>query len=465
MKTRLWGRRSLRGQLTRGMIWMQVLVLIGFTSLAAIPIINLAIMEHGGLDGRIIDQIAASISRSEPGGLLLEPNAQLAATIADHPALWIYATDAEGQVAEMGRVPEHIAPVIANIGQLDSASLSETGDAAAPTAIMRRHESAAGRLWIIAGGGPQVGLATLGMVLFNPLFISLLFLLVLTTFLVIPLIVGRVFRGVNEVAAQADMIDVEQTGVRLSSDRVPDELRPLVGKINAALQRLDEGIQRRERFLADAAHELRTPIAILQTRLELLPSGDVRNRLMLDLARLTNLANQLLDLQRIDANHSAFRALDLVELAAQVTSDMAPLAISAGDEMSFDAEGGKVIVRGDAMALSRALTNLIQNAIAHGGEHISIRVGVGRDGTLRVVDSGQGISEEHRQAIFEPFHRVIPLDHGAGLGLNMVKDIVARHDGTVTVGDAPGGGAMFEIKLPLYDPKMLQKMQIGAKPL
>ena len=80
-------------------------------------------------------------------------------------------------------------------------------------------------------------------------------------------------------------------------------------------------------------------------------------------------------------------------------------------------------------------------------------MGVGGDGSLRVADSGPGIAEEHRQSIFEPFNRIVPLDQGAGLGLNLVRDIVTRHRGQITVGDAPGGGALFEISLPVADPR------------
>src|SRR5690606_27501130 len=100
--------------------------------------------------------------------------------------------------------------------------------------------------------------------------------------------------------------------------RVPSELHPLVRAMNSALQRLDDGMERRQRFLADAAHELRTPIAILQTRIELLAAGPERTRLLLDVARLANLANQLLDLQRLEEGRPNFEDLDLVEVAAQV---------------------------------------------------------------------------------------------------------------------------------------------------
>ncbi len=218
--------------------------------------------------------------------------------------------------------------------------------------------------------------------------------------------------------------------------------------INAAFQRLDEGIDRQHRFMADAAHELRTPIAILQVNLEMLPETVDKHRLLVNAARLGSMADQLLDLQRMNLGSATFQRIDLVGLAARVTADVAPLATAAGDEVSFQTEAEQVYVMGDGDALSRALSNLIQNAIVHGGEGAQIRVLVCSDGRLQVSDSGPGIDPADREEIFEPFHRVAPRQHGAGLGLSIVSDIVRHHQGSVSVLEAPEGGALFELSLP-----------------
>lgn len=446
-----WNYPSLRVRLTWRMVAMQALVLMAFTSVVAIPIFAL-VREEQGLDESVIEHIAESIQRNAAGGLELVIDDDAAENLADFPLMWFYATDIERNSVQMGGIPETVDDLLEDLPRLNSANFADIGPAEAPAAIMRRHDSDAGPLWIITGGGPEIGFKSFFTTFGDALFLGLLFLLTLVSFLVIPFIVTRQLRGVADVAAEADRIDVDQRGIRLSSAHVPEELHSLVGAVNAALQRLDDGMERRQRFLADAAHELRTPIAILQTRIELLPEGDERSRLMLDVARLANLANQLLDLQRLDADLSIFRPVNLVDLAAQVTADMAPLAIAAGDEISFDAEVETVTVSGDAASLSRAIVNLIQNAVVHGGRKAEIRIGVGRDGSLRVADTGPGIAEQHRQSIFEPFNRVVPIDQGAGLGLSLVRDIITRHNGRITVGDAPGGGALFEISLPLAAP-------------
>ncbi|MDB5585715.1 MAG: sensor histidine kinase [Devosia sp.] len=445
---RAWGPTSLRGRLTWRMVLMQAVVLLAFTGAAAIPIIRLISSEQG-LDDRVINDIAASVTRNAAGGLDLTPNDALKRLAANYPAFWFYAVDIDSAPVQMGNVPSGIEPMLRGLTRLNSANIADIGMGGSSVAIVRRHDSAAGPLWILTAGGPQIGAKSIVGAFANPIFVGLLFVFTVVSFLYIPVIVTRQLRGVDHIAAEADTIDVDQRGVRLSSAHVPDELHPLVRAVNSALQRLDDGMERRQRFLADAAHELRTPIAILYTRVELLPDDEQRSRLMLDVARLGNLANQLLDLQRLDANSTVFQPVNLVELAAQVTADMAPLAIAAGDDISFDAEIDTVTVAADPASLSRAIVNLIQNAVIHGGKKTAIHVAVGRDGSLRVANTGPGIAEEHRSTIFEPFNRIVPLDQGAGLGLNLVRDIVARHHGHITVGDAPGGGALFEISLPL----------------
>ncbi|MBU1337104.1 MAG: HAMP domain-containing histidine kinase [Alphaproteobacteria bacterium] len=443
-----WNGPSLRARLTWRMVLMQALVLMAFSSVVAIPIVKL-VSEDQGLDAGVIENIADSVQRSADGGLQLVLDDDILEEAAEYPNLWFYATDIDGNSVQFGEMPERASNLLDDLPRVNSANFVDIGPAEAAAAIVRRHDSAAGQLWIITGGGPEVRLKIIFTVFREPIFLGLLTMLTLVSFLVIPVIVRQQLRGVAHVAAEADRIDVDQRGIRLSSAHVPEELHSLVGAVNSALQRLDDGMERRQRFLADAAHELRTPIAILQTRIELLPEGEERSRLMLDVARLANLANQLLDLQRLDSDVTVFQPVNLVDLAAEVTADMAPLAIAAGDDISFDAEADSVTVAGDRASLSRAIVNLIQNAIIHGGRKTAIRVAVGRDGSLRVADTGPGIAATYREAIFEPFNRIVPLEQGAGLGLNLVRDIVVRHNGQITVGDAPGGGALFEIFLPL----------------
>lgn len=274
-------------------------------------------------------------------------------------------------------------------------------------------------------------------------------LMTLATVFAIPIVVRRVLAPLGQAAAQAEQIHVDRRGTRLSTEDVPAEVTPLVKAVNDALARLDEGYDRQQRFLLDAAHELRTPIAILQTRLESLPDGAQKTRLLEDGARLASLAEQLLDLQRLNPhNGTAGTMIDLVEVARRVAADLAPLAIAAGYELSFDCEVEKFAVIGDQGALERAVANLVQNAIEHGGRRGAITIAVGRSGTVDVTDEGEGIPVEHRERIFEPFHRLQPRTRGVGLGLNLARSIVQRHGGDIVALPGSRGGARFRITLP-----------------
>lgn len=440
--------RSLRRVLTRGLVLMQALVLVSFTLAAAIPVMIL-VTSNQSLDERVMDDIARAISRNEFGDLVLAETPALTRLQAEYPKFMFYAVDANGNAVHLGEVPPQVHFLSRALTHIASANIADTSYPDRPEALIRQRSSAAGNLWILSAGGPPFGLKLLPIVFSNPFFVGLLSFLTITTLLFIPHLINRAMRGLDEVAEEAGRIDVDQRGLRLSEGSVPTELHPLVHAFNAALQRLDDGIERQQRFMADAAHELRTPIAILQTRLELLPPGEQRVQLELDVARLSGMANQLLDLHRMDLSPASPQVLNLVDLAAQVTADIAPLAISAGTELSFSSDAKVVQVRGDGGALSRAITNLIQNAMTHGGPNIAIDVSVSASGRVRVSDTGPGIDPEHREEIFWPFHRLAPLQHGAGLGLSLVSDIVRRHGGDVTVGSNASGGAVFDITLPL----------------
>jgi signal transduction histidine kinase len=168
--------------------------------------------------------------------------------------------------------------------------------------------------------------------------------------------------------------------------------------------------------------------------------------------RLANIAEQLLDLQRLGKQVTEFAPLDLVTLVREVSADVAPLVLDAGYELAMDAPDSPVVVMGDRLSLCRAVTNLLQNAIAHAGGKGLIHVAVTTAGTFEISDEGPGIPEDERAKVFTPFYRLRPSSVGTGLGLHLVQEIVARHGGDIRVMDAPGGGARFSVRLPLWEP-------------
>jgi len=434
-------------------------------SLQALLLVALVILVIGALWGsgfllvardedRVIDVVQRALARDAQGGLALRPTAELKELREELPDLWFLVRDRQGHSLSEGTVP----PEFAKIGDaLDHISQARLGwqlledDPRKPAARLKRVNTDAGNVQVLTAtqGKLSGGKALLTTALmFLGVALPGLLLMAAATFIATPMVVRRAFAGLDAAADQARRIDIHRRGARLPVDRVPLEVVPFVTAVNDALARLDEGYSRHKRFVADAAHELRTPIAILNTRLESLPPGPDRARLLEDTARLATLAEQLLDIQRLDRCGSPFTRVDLVTVAQGVAADLAPLAIAAGYELSFDAAAEPIETRGDRAALERALTNLVQNAIQHGGRRGAISIHVGRPATIDVTDEGAGIPPDQRSLIFEPFYRLAPLDRGAGLGLNMVREIVLLHGGHVSVLDGPNGGACFRMTLP-----------------
>jgi signal transduction histidine kinase len=445
---------SLRSRLSWRLVSLQAGLLVALVAvvIGALWASGLLLVERD--EDHVIDIVQRALARDADGELILRPTAELKQIRAGTPDLWFLVRDKQGHSLSEGKVPDEFA----NIGDaLDRISQARLGwqlledDPRKPPARMKRVNSGAGNVQVLTAtqGKMSGGKAALSTSLaFLGIALPGLLLMAAATFIATPMVVQRAFAGFDMTTAQARQIDIHQRGARLSAEHIPLEAVPLVAAINDALARLDQGYQRHQRFVADAAHELRTPIAILNTRLESLPAGPDKARLLEDTARLSTLAEQLLDIQRLDQRSDPFSRVDLVAIAQGVAADLAPLAIAGGYELALDAAAERVEVTGDHSALERALTNLVQNAIQHGGRRGTINILVGLPATIDVSDEGDGIPPEQRTLIFEPFYRLTPLDRGAGLGLNMVREIARMHGGHVWVLDAPNGGACFRMTLP-----------------
>ena len=440
---------SLKWLLVRRIVALQA-VLLG---LMLVVIIGLLWMSGSLMslesEDAVFEALTEAVARDARGELVLRATPALAALRRTEPGLWFVVRDERGRSLYEGAVPPEYARIGGALDAVGQGRLGwNLGDPARPTAHFKRLRTAAGTVHAMTGPGGQVPWWRVALAAALVLLILILpaaAVMALATLAATPIVVRRAMRGLDRAADDAQRIDVDQRGVRLPTADVPAEALPLVEAVNAALCRLDEGYARQQRFLADAAHELRTPIAILQTRIE---SGAGTQRLLEDVARLANLAEHLLDLQRLDQPAAAFAAVDLVAIARRIAADLAPLAIAAGYSIALDAGVERLFVRGDALALERALTNLVQNAIQHGGRRGTISLRVHADGTLDVADEGEGVPFEQRERIFEPFHRVQPAERGAGLGLHLVREIMRRHGGRISLHDEPLGGACFKLSFP-----------------
>jgi two-component system OmpR family sensor kinase len=252
----------------------------------------------------------------------------------------------------------------------------------------------------------------------------------------------------------------------VASTGLPDEARPVADALNELLARLRASLERERAFLADAAHELRTPLTALDLQTQALADApdDRRPAALADLragvARAARLVEQLLALAREQHAAAAVPALvELDELARRTVAEFVPLAEAAGVDLGVEsAEPARV--RGDADALRRLLGNLLDNALRHtpAGGRVDLAVRCEQGSTpcaiLTVTDSGPGIPLEERERVFDRFYRVPGANGtGSGLGLALVRSIAARHEGTVSLEDAPGGaGLRVVLKLPLSRP-------------
>ncbi|MHC2438136.1 sensor histidine kinase [Bradyrhizobium sp. USDA 4451] len=405
-------------------------------------------------EDHVIGIVQGALARDPQGGLMLRPTPDLKELRENTPDLWFVVRDRQGHSLSEGAVPNEFARIGDALDQISQARLGWQmfeDDPRKPPARMKRVNSDAGPVQVMtATQGPMTRAKTVLATSLAFLAVALpgLMLMAAATFVATPMVIRRAFAGLETAADEARRIDFRQRGSRLSAEHLPLEVAPLVSAVNDALKRLDDGYSRHQRFVADAAHELRTPIAILNTRLESLPPGPEKTRLLEDSARLATLAEQLLDIQRFDQCRNPFVRVDLVAVARNVAADLAPLAIAAGYELSLETATDRVETLGDRAALERALTNLVQNAIQHGGRRGTITIHVGSAATIDVSDEGDGIPQDQRARIFDPFYRLAPLDRGAGLGLNMVREIARLHGGHVSVLDGPKGGACFRLTLP-----------------
>jgi len=261
---------------------------------------------------------------------------------------------------------------------------------------------------------------------------------------------ARVARQVGEQDAAA-LAPLPATGL-------PDEVAPLVAALNALLARLGLAWGQQRAFVADAAHELRSPLTALKLQAQVLrrlngPDGDTASRaaalesLVAGVDRASRLVGQLLTLARSEPGAPAapFETVALAALLRQVLADSAaPLATGRGSRIGLDADDS-LSVPGDPAALAVLVRNLVDNALRYSppGAEVRLTLAPGQTGPrLTVDDSGPGIPEAERERAFERFVRGAAADQasGSGLGLAIVRSIARRHGASVSLGDSPLGG-------------------------
>jgi signal transduction histidine kinase len=258
-------------------------------------------------------------------------------------------------------------------------------------------------------------------------------------------------RPLDRLQRYARTITPAHTGIRLPTDDLPAELLAPVEAVNGALDRLDNGFRAQRDFLADAAHELRTPIAILAAHLDSMQDPVRTAGLRADVERMSRLVNQLLLVAQLEAlTIRPEDQADLAEVAAELATLLAPLAFKGGRALALLNADRPVVVRGNRDAIYQALRNLVENALKYAPEGTEVEIEVDSGGGVSVSDRGPGIPEAQRTLLFRRFWRADRQQSGgAGLGLAIAHRIATAHAGRLHVEDNPGGGARFVLRVPL----------------
>ncbi|MFT4119950.1 ATP-binding protein [Bradyrhizobium sp.] len=256
-----------------------------------------------------------------------------------------------------------------------------------------------------------------------------------------------------KASEEASNIGPSRTDVRLPTEHIPREIMPLVTAVNQALDRLEGGFRVQRQFTADAAHQLRTPLAILRTRIESLGDGAARQALHADIESMSRIVAQLLEIAELDTLViDPDETADLRAVSAEVIGAIAPFALTQHKDIALKGTDAPVIIRGNSVMLQRAIFNLAENAIKFTAKNTSVDVEVSDDGSLRVRDCGPGIAEGERELIFQRFWRGDRRrTDGAGLGLSIVRAVADDHAAAISVENLPGGGAQFTLRFRLAD--------------
>jgi signal transduction histidine kinase len=286
---------------------------------------------------------------------------------------------------------------------------------------------------IVADFFKRVGWITLPM---------LLFLLAIDI-----VIFRRALRPLLNASEMAKKINPKRTDVRLPPEEIPKEILPLVQAVNQALDRLEAGFRVQREFTADAAHELRTPLTILRSRVDTLADRGISKALHQDIEGMARIVSQLLDIAELDAfSIDPLEKADLRAICAEVAEFAAPLALAKGKNIALSGSDAPVWVNGNPEMLSRAIRNLVENAINYSPPGTTVEIVVESSGMVRVLDEGPGIKEDERELIFQRFWRRDRRRTGnAGLGLSIVQRIADTHAATVSVQNRPTGGANFSL--------------------
>ncbi|POR46525.1 sensor histidine kinase [Bosea psychrotolerans] len=387
----------------------------------------------------IATEIKRSVENDDARRPHIKPTGRLLTFQRQFPQLWYVVSTPQGSVS-YGEVP---ARVLAGKGVWDPPQIRSAygvrGDELRLELSAR--SGAESDVLIELGGAIYTSAEVVFSLLREPdmtstLLAAVLTIIILTTILVVP---ALIVRPVRRAAAAAEEIGSKE-GARLPVKGQPAELRPLAVAFNRALDRIETATAEQRRFLSNAAHELRTPLTRLRTRLERVEDHKMKAELVGELQSLSGTVTMLLQLARLTSQPTEMNRIDLVTTARDATAREVPTALASGVDIEFRGDM-PVMISGSAQAIITGLSNLIRNAIQHGGAGGQVVVEVEAPGRVSVIDFGPGLGVAYDgNAVIEPFARGKQDGSGTGLGLAIVAQVAALHGASLSINETPGGG-------------------------
>lgn len=412
-----------------------------------------------------VDDAAAGRVRDVVAALQFDSAAELddALVTTDQRVVAIQVIDRSGSVIRRSQwapdiplVPPDTIGTALTVGLPDQATLDGDMRVGGQTA-----DGVGGQYTVLVGAGSEGVESTVKTVLL--LFVGAAPIVTAVSAAATYFLVGRSLRSVDAIRVRVADISTSDLTERVPVPKSHDEISALAVTMNEMLARIEAGHQAQRRFVGDASHELRSPVAAIISALdvtavhpELLDEELAASTLRPEAHRMESLVEDLLLLARADEHGLTLRRKD-VDLDDLASNEIGRLLRETS--LTVDADVAPTRLLGDPGGLSRMLRNLLENAARHAVSRVELRVRTdGARAVVTVADDGPGIPEADRARIFDRFVRLdsdrARSGGGTGLGLAIVSEVVNAHGGDVTVGDRPGGGTLMTVQLPLaYSPE------------
>lgn len=400
--------------------------------------------------GQSIEKISSVLPAGRPFLEVFGPDGRVVRSASGDPSSQLFARDRDGQLVAVAALSASRYVVVTKTVAVGGGEYTLVA-ASSLDEVRRSVQTLASSLWI----GIPLLVALVGFVTWW--------------------LVGRALRPVERMRREVEDISLTTLHRRLDEPDTGDEVARLAHTMNVMLDRLEAAQAKQRRFVSDASHELRSPLATIRTTVEVASLHPARadwpalaSTVLGESERLDELVSDLLALAKLDeTSNGATPTRTPVDLDDLVLADVDRLRALGTSVRADGLSAARVL--GDAGQLARLVRNLCDNAARHATSSVTVTLSeLGGDAVLAVDDDGPGVPVADRQRVFERFAR---LDEGrsrpaggAGLGLSLVKAIALRHGGDVVVLDAPGGGARFEVRIPLATAETPAQLEVVDGP-